>query len=405
MIRRILFLVFGISLFNGYLHAQNTKPSQKAHAYFLRGEKAFEKNNWSLSEAYFDSCLQIDPIHFDAHYNRAICRENQQNIEGAINDYGAMIYLNPTFTEALWSRATLRYQIGHYELANEDFLMLLELPENETNAVYFSKKYPDQGVSAISTLETMQGQIHNYLGMVSHKLENYQEAIDYYYQALESDSLNSDLYVNRSQTYEVLGKHNLAVEDLKQAIEIDPANTIAMYNLARLQELTHSESGELVKTYDAIIENSPAFAEAYAQRGLAKLKTGNLETALHDYDSAIYYDKKDARLWLNRGIIHMRLGYYDHAINDFSKAISLKKGLEDAYLNRGNTYMKIGRFNDARKDYDVAISYYPDFDMAYYNRGIAYYNLGNKLQACEDIKKALDLGFKQAEETLRKMCK
>ena len=92
-------------------------------------------------------------------------------------------------------------------------------------------------------------------------------------------------------------------------------------------------------------------------------------------------------------------------VRDFSKAVSLKKDLEDAYLNRGNTFMKIGRFEEATKDYDVAISYYPDFAMAFYNRGIANHNLGNNTQACDDIKKSLELGFKQAEDTLMKMCK
>ena len=75
-----------------------------------------------------------------------------------------MIHLQPEFTEALWNRAVLRYQIEHYELANEDFYKLLELPENETNAIYFTQKYPDKGVSGVGTLETMRAQIYNYSG-------------------------------------------------------------------------------------------------------------------------------------------------------------------------------------------------------------------------------------------------
>jgi hypothetical protein len=43
--------------------------------------------------------------------------------------------------------------------------------------------------------------------------------------------------------------------------------------------------------------------------------------------------------------------------------------------------------------------------MAHYNRGIARYNSGDKDGACIDIRKALELGFEQAEGTLKRMCK
>ena len=53
------------------------KPKQVADKYYQKGESAFAVDNWSKSELYFDSCLQIDALHFDARYSRAIARENQ----------------------------------------------------------------------------------------------------------------------------------------------------------------------------------------------------------------------------------------------------------------------------------------------------------------------------------------
>ena len=384
-------------------YGQNLWP--KANQYYKNGESALRDGNWELSESYYDSCISISPRYFEAYYSRAIARENQENFEGAISDYGSMLHLNPEFTEALWSRGILRYQIGHYELANEDFYKLLELPEDETNAVYFSRKYPDKGVSDIETLETMKGLIYNYLGLVNHKLEHHELALRHYANALKNDSINSDILVNRSQTYEDMGRLDYAIVDIQAALRLDPTNTVAKYNLARLQEMGQTNPDDLVETYTTIIEDSPYFAEAYAKRGLAKMQSGDLSGALQDYDSAIYYDEKDALKWLNRGIIHMRLQYYDHAYSDLTKAIQLDSDLEDAYLNRGNLHMKLENYEKAVKDYDVALLFYPGYALAYYNRGIAHYNSGNKTKACADVKKAFDLGFSRADDTFRRMCK
>ena len=100
----------------------------------------------------------------------------------------------------------------------------------------------------------------------------------------------------------------------------------------------------------------------------------------------------------------MQLNYFDHASQDLSKAIELKADMENAYLNRGNVLMKLHKYEEAKEDYDMAIFYYPEFAMAYYNRGIVSYNMGKRDLACEDMKKAFDLGFVQAENTLKKMC-
>ena len=213
------------------------------------------------------------------------------------------------------------------------------------------------------------------LGLVNYELNNFELALAHYSNAFRNDSLHSDILVNRSQTYEALGVRDYAINDLKMAIRLDPNNSVAKYNLARVQEIEGKQE-ELVDTYTSIIEDSPYFSEAYAKRGLAKMNSGDLAGALQDYDSAIFHDKKDPIIWLNRGIIHMRLGYNDHAFADLTMAIDLKSDLEDAYLNRGNVHMKLKRYDQALKDYDAAIFYYSEYAMAYYNRGITNYNLG-----------------------------
>ncbi len=56
-------------------------------------------------------------------------------------------------------------------------------------------------------------------------------------------------------------------------------------------------------------------------------------------------------------------------------------------------------------DYDKAIKFDSTFCSSYYNRALSKKELGQIKSACDDWKKALDLGLKEAEEMIKKYCK
>lgn len=369
-----------------------------ADRHFSLGEKAFEGQSWVDAIAHFDTAIAYNPAHFDAFYSRAIAREQTGDLDGAIADYGAMIHLDPDFTETYWNRSMLYFNEGRYDLAKKDLLLLLDTPENETNAIYFTKRYPDDGVSGVSSLETMRALIYNQLGLTAHKLHNYEQAVTYFTTAIELNR-TADALINRAQSFEALGQVGLAKNDLRLAHQLDPDNLLTMYNIAGLED-----NHDAIATYTQIIEDNPQFAEAYAKRGIARLQTGDVSGAKSDYDNAIKYGSDDAVIWLNRGMIHYEQQNYQKAHSDLSKAIRLNPRLEDAYFNRGNVSMKLEEFENAEKDYSATIRLNNVHQMAFYNRGIARHRQKYVQQACEDVQRAVDLGMNSAQETLRKMC-
>ena len=52
---------------------------------------------------------------------------------------------------------------------------------------------------------------------------------------------------------------------------------------------------------------------------------------------------------------------------------------------------------DFDKDYNNALELNPNYDLAYFGRGAARKSLNDKKGACEDFKKALELGYEEAE--------
>ncbi len=388
---------------NCHCFAQNVS-GRKAKANYELGEKYFNEGDWQGAMQYLDSCIVLDPFFFEAYYTRAIAKERVGDIHGAIADYGVMIHLDPDFTESYWNRAILYFEVEYYELSNTDLYSLLQIPENETNAIYFRTRYPDNGVSGVATLESMEAQIYNQLGLVAQKMEKYNLAIAHFTRSLELFGYDADFLVNRSLAYESTQQFACAENDLRLAKRLDPDNSLVNFNLARIEEASGKNS-QVIASYTSIIEQSPEFSEAYAKRGIAKLKIGDLEGAKSDYDSALIYGADDPLIWMNRGIVQHRMKRFHEAASDLSKALELNPALENAYFNRGNSLMKMEQFERAINDYNSAILYYPSFAMAYYNRGIAYHRNDQLEEACKNIQKAMDLGVAQAKTTLDKMCK
>ena len=139
------------------------------------------------------------------------------------------------------------------------------------------------------------------------------------------------------------------------------------------------------------IELKPDLAEAYNNRGVAKINLGHYEAALADYDQAIRLKPAYVMAYTNRGGAKNELGRPEAALADLDQAIELKPDLADAYNNRGNAKKDLGRPEAALADYDQAIRLKPDYANAYSNRGNAKKDLGRPEAALADYDQAIRL--------------
>ena len=143
--------------------------------------------------------------------------------------------------------------------------------------------------------------------------------------------------------------------------------------------------------YDLAIHLKPDFAEAYNNRGNAKVNSGKYAAAIADYDKAIHLRPDFAKAFNNRGASKAALKLYGAAIADCDTAIRLKPDLVTAYNNRGNAKADSGQPRGGITDFDEAIHLKPDYVGAYINRGIAKVKLNLKDEARKDFEIALEL--------------
>jgi tetratricopeptide (TPR) repeat protein len=152
-----------------------------------------------------------------------------------------------------------------------------------------------------------------------------------------------------------------------------------------------------------VIEKYPDSYVAYNNRGTAYYKKNALENALQDLNQAIVLNPKSAFSLNNRSVISMSIGKFDNALMDLNQAISIKPDYADAYSNRAIAKSYINDLS-ALSDHNKAIGLNPHQPKYYYNRGAYYLQHNQSDLGCRDIQQSRQLGMKQGNPMVDRLC-
>jgi lipoprotein NlpI len=206
-------------------------------------------------------------------------------------------------------------------------------------------------------------------------------------------------FSDRGIAYARKGQYDRAIEDLDQAIRLNPNYAVAFSNRG-LAYARKDQYDRALEDLDQAIRLNPNYAAAFNNRGSAYSAKGDLDRAIADYREAIRLDPKIAAAFNNRGFAYSWKGDLDRAIADHSEAIRLNPKYALAFLNRGNEYRAQGDFDRAIADYSEGIRLNPQFTFVLLNRGVAYYYVGSLPKALADLNQASELNPKGAYTAL-----
>lgn len=144
--------------------------------------------------------------------------------------------------------------------------------------------------------------------------------------------------------------------------------------------------------FTAQVKKDPT-PSAYFERGMARLRMGELDKAMVDLDEAVTKGKKPE--FLNgRGIAHLENDDPKKAIADHTGALKLNPKMSAAYYNRGNARRVIGLLDKSISDYNLAIHLNPENGRAYINRGLCWNKKQEYERAKADFNKATKMNPK-----------
>jgi tetratricopeptide (TPR) repeat protein len=398
-LRLIFVMVFSLVCF---LTNGQEKP-KKPYGFFEEAEAAYNAGRYEEALVLLNECLKQYPGYFEAYSLRGSVREVLKDLGGALTDYSIYLEQFPGHLDALMSRAILRYKIGFYEQAKEDFFKLLTMEPAETNVIFYRQNMSVGDRSPMMTPQSgHRSYVYNYLGLTESKQKNYSTAIAYFDTALQLNLKEPDYFVNRGLAKESIND-STASADYEKALKLNYRHTLARHNLTALK----AKQGENITYEDRLTETineDSTMLYPYLERALQRFEGGYYKGAMEDYTKALEIDQSDEEIWLGRGLAREKLKDFEGAFSDYTKAIDIKEDFFKAWINRGNVLFKLERYSDAIEDFNVALIYQADYAPAFYNRAMAKMKMKNKEDACVDLKRAEALGMAVEKKVKSKIC-
>ena len=225
---------------------------------------------------------------------------------------------------------------------------------------------------------------------------HYEEAL----KVLEKEPQSADDYVERAGILYSHKFYEAAVEDYRIALEMEPNNDIAWYDLAETlwRELHRADEAlPIVEKLGATAGDYQASALVFQGEILAK---NDPAAALKCFDKAIKLEPNDPDHHLARLRFYLdtdRLTEAAEAIRETTKKLNQRANgpCSELYELRALLAMKQGRTADAVKELNVAIRFCRSEAKYYRLRSDAHEALGNLEKANADQRKAQEIGERQ----------
>jgi len=291
--------------------------------------KAIKHREWArLDEAIktVDQAIKNMPRNADIWFFRGVVNSNKRDFWNAAADFSNAIRCAPDAWYLYYFRADAYQQLGQNREAVQDLTTIINAHPRIAAYRFICEtgRLRDQGIRIDETPITMQ-----------------------------------DIYYLRAQSNAELGNIREAIEDLSEALKLDPTDT----KVISLRAEFVSENGkddDAIKDFTEAIRQNPSDWTRYQQRGNAYLKLGKKKEAMDDFAEIVKRNPNDPGSYLIRALARDKNGDFEGALADYSQVIKLNPRDDDAYLARGVCFRSLHRYKEALDDWNQAATINPE---------------------------------------------
>ena len=256
-------------------------PQSRANAYGYRGNARDATRDFQGAIDDYGQWIALDPANPTAYINRGNTRGRMGADRESLQDYDRSLALAPAGVDAFLARGTAKARLGDQEGAIADYGRAIDL-DGRRAPIWFER----------AKAETRQAR--------------YREAVLDFDRAIELGLDSAALHIERGVALSWLKSDREAAAEYSKAIALDAKNALAWY-----------------------------------ERGKARARMADDAAALPDYDQAIALESKQAAYFLERGRSRGRTGDASRALDDFSAALALEPGNAEALASAGEVQAKL----------------------------------------------------------------
>lgn len=254
--------------------------------------------------------------------------------------------------------------------------------------------------------------------------KKFSNAVEQLTEALKIEPDNITLLSYRGNIYFFnLNIKEKGISDIELAISYDKLNKLKFENYLILCHMyfTLNKYEQMKKNADNMIYLEPNKPEGYFNRALANSGLKNSYATINDYQKIINLSKNQLKTYDNLGLVYNNMGYeyvlledYEKALPLINKALELLPNYSFIWGARGELYYKIGEYKKSIADMTTAIELVEnnnnkgissDPSTPYYFRALSNIKRGKIQESCYDLSKAIELGNKNAINEFNNYCK
>jgi len=196
-------------------------------------------------------------------------------------------------------------------------------------------------------IDPQWGNAYKILAQVENDKGEHQKAVEYANKALAAKKPDIKAYLQRTLSYQALGKNKLALADITEYLKYtftDPDMHLLRAGILRALKQPIEE----IEEYKAALKLHYRDYTVY-QLAQTYEQIGKFEPAIAELTKLIKATGQDAEAFQKRGHLYMRLKKYNEAIADYSKAISIEASPR-FYKERAAVYQQMGNTRAAQAD-------------------------------------------------------
>ncbi len=186
------------------------------------------------------------------------------------------------------------------------------------------------------------------------------KAIGCFSRILELDRNHSASYDARGDAYARQGRHELAIRDYSEAIELIPQ--ASFFNKRGQALMGLGKFDRAIPDFHRALQLDGEYASAWNNRGLAYMRRGEMvrstehvPQALSDFSRAITLEPTNSAAWYNRGLLHANVGEEGLAIGDLRKVIELTPDNAVPYADLARVLLRQGKATEGVASYRQAL--------------------------------------------------
>jgi len=334
---------------------------------FKQGLASQKAGDIQAARRLYAAILNAHPKHPDANHNMGLLCLAVNKVEASLPYFKTALEANFSSAQFWYSYIDALAKAGRFENAKQ---LLVQ-----------AKAKGAQG-KPFQTLKKSIGTLEAEYKFKTGRCKKLFEDGDFNKVAMISGSL-INIYPNLFEPYilcasghQALGNNDLALENYKKALELNPDYAEAYNSMGTVLQ-SQGDYDSAIDSYERAIKIKPDYLEAYNGLGTALFDKQDFRGALCKYDEILKFKQDNQALHINKGSALRALGNCNEALESYKQAIKLDPSNALVYNNEGLTFNDLGSHLLAIDSFKKALKIKPDFSLANFNLGSTFLTLQN----------------------------